>query len=329
MSQDHFPDCRSQHTCHSSFDIIDTVINNTIQTDIDTIFFSHGSRIGVRSDVEADNQGFGGRCQHDIGFIDGAYGRMDNGNTDFIALDTLEGLNESFYRSLNIGFDDDIQFLHFPFLDLFKDIVQGDFLYVFLFFFLGSRCAEFGDFSGLSFIHDVEMIACFRHAVHTKDFCRCGRFRIFQFAAVFIGHGTDTAPALACQDSIPHMKGTVLYEYAHDRASALIQLGFYDYPVSFAVRIGFQFLDFCYQKDIFQKVIKADLLLCGNRSHDNVAAPFFAEEAFLGKFFLDTVRVGAGFINFIDSYHDRYARIFCVMNGFYSLGHDSIISSYN
>ena len=71
------------------------------------------------------------------------------------------------------------------------------------------------------------------------------------------------------------MECAVLYEHAHDRTSALIQLCFDDDAVRFALRIGFEFLHFCYEQDVFQEVIKADLLLGRNRGHDDIAAPVF------------------------------------------------------
>ena len=97
---------------------------------------------------------------------------MDDGNADFITLDAHEGLNERFNGALYVCLDDEVKFLHFAFLDLFEDVVERYLLYASLFFFLRTGCADFSDVSCLSFIHDIEMVACFRNAVHTEDFNR-------------------------------------------------------------------------------------------------------------------------------------------------------------
>ena len=173
------------------------------------------------------------------------------------------------------------------------------------------------------------MVPCFRYAVHTQDFSRCGRFCILQLPAVFIGHGADTAPAFACQDAVAYMKGAVLYQHAHHRAAALIQLGFYNYAVGFAVRVGFQFLHFSHQEDVFQKVIQADFLLGRNRGHNDIAAPVFSQQAFLGQFFLDTVRVGTGLIDLVNCYHNGHACILGVVDSFNGLRHNAVICCYD
>lgn len=99
VAENDFADGRSEHAGHSCLDIINAVIDDTVETHIDAVFFSQCSCIGIRTDVEADDQRIGGRCQHDIGFVDGADSGVDDGNADFITLDAHEGLNRALQRS--------------------------------------------------------------------------------------------------------------------------------------------------------------------------------------------------------------------------------------
>ena len=264
-----------------------------------------------------------------IGFVDRTDGGVNDGDADLFALDGLQGLYERFDGALDIRFDDNVEFLHFAFLDLFEDVVKGDLLDTSLFLFLRTGCADLSDISSLLFIHDKEVVAGFRHAVHAEDLDRDRRFRTLHLAAVFIVHRTDAAPALAGQDAVTDMEGTVLDKDAHDRASAFIQLGFDDDAVCFAVRIGLELLHFSDEEDVFQKIIEPDLLLRGDRCHDDIAAPVFSEQAFFGELFLDAVRVGARFIDLVDRDHDRYTGILRVMDRFDGLRHDAVIGCYD
>ena len=173
------------------------------------------------------------------------------------------------------------------------------------------------------------MIPCFRHRIHPQNFYRHRWFRILQTASLFIGHGTNTAPALPCQNTVTYVKCTIVYQDIHDRTSALIQLSFDNYAVGFTVRVGFQFFHFRYQQDVFQQVIEPDSLLSGNRNHNDIAAPVFGNKAFAGQFFLNVFRVGAWLINLVNSYHNRNLCRLRMVDSFHSLRHNAIISRYN
>ena len=54
-TQNNFSDLRRQHTGHSILHIIDSVINYAIETDIYLVLFCQLTRVGIRTDIKADN----------------------------------------------------------------------------------------------------------------------------------------------------------------------------------------------------------------------------------------------------------------------------------
>lgn len=71
------------------------------------------------------------------------------------------GLYERFDGALDVSFDDDVEFLHFAFLDLFEDVVKGDLLDTSLFLFLRTGCAGTQRYFILH-PHDEEVVTGFR-----------------------------------------------------------------------------------------------------------------------------------------------------------------------
>ncbi len=176
-------------------------------------------------------------------------------------LDGLQGLYERFDRALDIRFDDNVEFLISPSLIFSKMLSRVTFWTLLCSSSFARDAADLSDISSLLFIHDKEVVAGFRHAVHAEDLDRDSGWTL-HLAAVFIVHRTDAAPALAGQDAVTDMRRVeFLDKDAHDRASAFIQLGFDDDAVCFAVRIHLGFLHFSDEEDVFQKIIRPDLLL--------------------------------------------------------------------
>ena len=120
-----------------------------------------------------------------------------------------------------------------------------------------------------------------------------------------------------------------MYKNAHDRPSVSIQLGFNDDTVSLTIRIRFQLLHFSYEQYVFKQFIQSFFFLCRNRNHNDIPTPFFTKKSFMGKLFLNTFRICAGFINLINGYHNRHPCILRMMDCFHSLRHNAVVSRYD
>ena len=315
-----------QHPFDSRFDVVDGIVNDAVHTHVDFFMFCHlaGCRIGA--DVEADNQSVRCRSQHDIRFIDGANTGVDDGNTDFVALNAHEGLAQGFDGTLDVAFDDERQFLQFTLLDLVEQVIQGNFGIdvelgrTFLF------QAFFGNRTSRLFVGDVEDVASFRHVIEAEDFDRNRRFGFLDAFAAFVVHGADLTKAGADDDCIADAESPFLDEDGSDRTAAFIQLGFDNNALGRTVRVGLEVLHFSQDEDVFQEVIEADLLVCRNGDHDGVAAPIFTDEAVFCQLLHDVFRISAFLIDFVDSDDDGDASRFGMVNRFDGLRHDTVVS---
>ena len=124
MTDDFLFKCRFKHTLHSSFDIFNGIVDDSVQSQIDLFLFSHNFGLIVRTNIETDNDRIGSRSKGYIRFVDGTNTAMDNLNCHFIIGEFCKTLFNSLYRTLNIRFDNDIQILDLTSLDLIKQTIQ-------------------------------------------------------------------------------------------------------------------------------------------------------------------------------------------------------------
>ena len=255
---------------------------------------------------------------------------MNHADADFIVGQLFQRLGDSFYRTLYVCLDDQGQFLHFALFDLAEQVIQSDLLVLVELRLLCLMLPLFYQFSCQTLIfYCVERIACFRHFCQTGDLYRYRRTSRFHCLPLIVGHDTHTADCGTCDNDIADVQGTVLYQQGSDWSASLVQTGFYDSTLCTAIRICLQFAGFCDQQNVFQQVVDALAGLCRNRYADHVAAPFFADHAVLGQFFLDAVRICTFLIHLVDSNNNGDSGSLGVIDRFDCLRHDTVIGSHN
>ena len=93
---------------------------------------------------------------------------MHNHNLDFRVLDIRKGLFKGLDGSLDIGFDNDVQVLHFPFLDTAKDIIKGNLGFLLLVHLLLIQ-PFFSNNARRMFIRCIKEVTGFWHIVEAQD----------------------------------------------------------------------------------------------------------------------------------------------------------------
>lgn len=86
---------RSKHALHCSSDILDSVVDYAVQTDLDTVALCVVLCGRVRSYVEADDDCAGSRSEHYVALAYRANCAVDNTNAYFLIGELLEGLLDS------------------------------------------------------------------------------------------------------------------------------------------------------------------------------------------------------------------------------------------
>ena len=319
----------SEHALEGKFDRIDRLVNNLVETDVNTFLVSHGFGHHVRTYVEADDDGVGGRCQGDIGLGDIADAGVDDLDNDFLVGELEQALAQCFDGALYVGLEDEVEFLEVSFLHLAEEVVQvhahsGLFDELFLTLYFVSLGIGFGC---LQIVVCQEYFACAGNIRETEDLDGMGRKRDFDASALVVDHGSDLAGACARGDEIADMECTLLYKDVGNRTAALVQLGLEDESSCLSVGVGLEFHDIRCQQDGLEQVLNAGALFGGDFYKLGGAAPCGGNELIFGQFLLDALRVGAFFIDLVDGNDDLNTGRLGMVDRLDGLGHDAVICS--
>ena len=177
--------------------------------------------------------------------------------------------------------------------------------------------------------YNVKDIASSRNFCQTGDFNRNRRASFVNNCTLVVGHDTNLSDTRSCKNNIAGVQCPVLNQQGCNRTSALIQPSFDDSTLCTAVRVCLEFLHFCNQQHVFEQFVNAFASLCRNRNAHNIAAPVFANQIIFGEFFLNPVWICSFFIHLVDGNNQGNASSLCMVDGFYSLWHDTVIRSNN
>ena len=117
---------RCKETFHSRLDLIDSIIDDGIDTDIDFFGLRHLPCRTGRTDVKADDDSIRSRSEHDIAVADSTYGTVDDVDLDILRRELEQGVLDSLYGTVHIGFDDDIEFLEVSDSQTATDFLESD-----------------------------------------------------------------------------------------------------------------------------------------------------------------------------------------------------------
>ena len=99
---------RLEHTLHSVFDILDSLIDDAICTDIDLLLSCKRPCAAVGTDIEANNDSVRCGSKRYIRFRDSANAAVNNLYTHFFIGELFKCLPDRLNAAVNIGLYDDI-----------------------------------------------------------------------------------------------------------------------------------------------------------------------------------------------------------------------------
>ena len=161
---------RSQHTFHSSLDLVDRVVDDGVDTDIHLLGLGHLTGSTGRTNVKADDDRIRSRSQHHIAVTDSTHSTVDDVHLDIFRREFQERVLDSLYRTVHIGLDDDIQLLEIADRQTTTDLLET---HVFL------RADRLFALQLLTFVRylarlllrrqHIELVTCLRRTVQTED----------------------------------------------------------------------------------------------------------------------------------------------------------------
>ena len=110
---------RTEHSFHGCPDIVHDVVDDVVLADLDFLCIGSGLCLRCRSDVESDDKSrvLRSGCQVDIVLDDCTGCGTDDPDADLGCGELLKSKLEGLDRTLDITFDDDVEFLDLAFLD--------------------------------------------------------------------------------------------------------------------------------------------------------------------------------------------------------------------
>ena len=321
---------RRQHTAHCRFHFVDQVIDDGVVTQIQAFRFNYFTCRGISTYVEANQDGVGRRSQGSVGFGDTTYARTDDLHFNFVSRQFQQGVGDSFHRTLYVCLQDDIHFVNFAFGHVGEHVLEFRFLltrqFNFAEFTLTIEC-NFTRF--LLVTYNGNFITRSRNAGQAEDFHRNGRTRFQHFLTQFVAHRTNTTVFEATQNDIALVQSTFTYQNGSNRTTTFIEEGFDNRTARHTFTYRFQFQNFRLQQDSVQQFIDTSTRFRRHMYELAFTAPLFRQDAVLGEFVLNAIRIGFWFIDLVHCNHHRNLRRFRVLDCFDGLRHYAVVGSNN
>ncbi len=317
---------RREHTLHSGFDLVDSIVDDRIDTDIHLLGLGHlASRTG-RTNVEAHDDGIGSGSEHDVGVADGTYGTMDDVDLDILGGELDERVLDSLDGTVHIGLDDDVEFLEVSDSQTATDLLESDVLLgadrllalQLLTLVSNLACLLLGR-------QYVELVTGLRRTVETEDRTRLTRANLLDALAALVEHGLDTTVVGAGQHDVAHMERTVLDEQRSYVAASLVERGLDDRTLGATLGIGLEVEHLGLQEHFLQQLVNAVTLLSRDLLALVLTAPVLDEDVHVGELLTDLIGVSTRLIHLVDSEYHRYAGRLGMVDRLDSLRHDGIV----
>ena len=168
-----------------------------------------------------------------------------------------------------------------------------------------------------------------RNTGQTQDFHRNGRTCFQNFLTQFVTHRTNATVFEAAQYDIAFVQRTFTHQNGCNRATTFIQEGFNHCTARHPFTDRFQFENFGLQQDRIQQFVDTSTCFCRNVDELALTAPLFRQNAVLGQFVFNAIRIGFRLIDFVYCNHNRHTRRFRVLDSFDGLRHHAVVCCNN
>ena len=330
VADDDFLELGRQHALHGVLDLVDGVVDHAVHAHIHLGAGSGCRGHGIGTDVEAHDDGVGGGGKEHVVLRNRADTGVNNLDADFLVGDLLQAGLDRLGGALDVGLDDDVEFLHLALLDLGEEILQGDLTLGLVGRGLDLLLALLHQLARHALVlHGVEDVAGAGHFGKAGDLHRHGGTSSLHGATLVVGHHADAAHGSAGDENIALLEGAVLHQKGGHGASGLIQPRFDDHALGQTVGIGLELLHLGGEDDHFQKLVDALACLGGDGADDGLAAPLLGHQVVLGELLLDAVGVGSVLIHLVDGHDDGDIGGLGVVDGLDGLGHDAVVGGHH
>ena len=333
QTNDLFAYFRTQQAADRVGDVLNRFVDDAVIAYVHTRFLDNLARLGVGTDVEADDNRLRRQRQLDIGLADTAYTAGNDADLDLFRGNLAERLDQRFHTALHVALDEQIQILRFRravFADRREHLFQtcglllGELVLAFAF------VALTGDFLGALLVGYHEgVIAGFRRAGQAEHLDRNRRASRFHLLAQFVEHGAHTPEMRAGQNGVAALERTGLDQNRRDRTTPLLEAGFDHRTAGRHVDRRLELGHFGLEQNGVQQIVDTFTGMRGHRHDHGVAAPIFRNDVFGRQAAFHLVDIRGLYVHLGDRDHHRHARGARVLNRFLRLRHHTVIRSHD
>src|SRR5690606_19902204 len=224
-AQEHFLLLRREHALEGRPHILDRLVNDAVEADVHALARRDGAGVGVRPDVEADDDRAGRRRQQHVGLVDRADTPVDHLDLHLVGRELLQRVGQRLHRAVHVALDHQVQPRGLPLREHLPDVRQLDAAALDAELLLALQAlARLRDLRRAVRVHDQQRVTGLRHARQAEDLRRDARPRLLDVVAPLVQERAHAAVVQPAHERVTHAQRAVGHEHGRDRALPHVQL---------------------------------------------------------------------------------------------------------
>ena len=327
-SRDFFLHNRLEHTFHSLLHLFDSIVDDRVKTDVDTLLLSKATRTSRRTHLEAHNHSLRSCSEGDVIFRNLSHTLVNHVDGNRLCGEFDERIAQSLHRTVYVTLHHDVEFLVVTEFQATANLIEGEHLRRAEVLFALQLQTFVGNFACLLFrFHHVKLVASLRSTVETEHRGSVSRKHLFHAHTAFVEQGLHTTVVRTSHEDVALTERTVAHEDSRHVATTLVERTFDDRTHSAAVGVRFEFEKVSFEEHLFEEFVDADARLRRDILRLVLTAPFLHEEVHRSQRSLDGIGVSTGFVDFVDGKDDGHTSSHSVVDGFLRLWHHVVVGS--
>ena len=326
IAQEDLADHRSQQARHGGLNVVHEIVDDVVVADLDARLVRGRLGLHVGAHVEAQHDGLGRACEHDVGLGDAADARVHHARLDLVGAELAQGADDGLDRALHVALHDQRELLAAGLLELLHHLLERA---------PGAGRAQrlpalaravVGDLASARLVlHHCERIAGLRRRIEAQDLHRHRWSGRVDGLAAVVDQGAHAAPSRAGDDDVADMQAAALHQHGAHGAAPALQLGLNDHALGRAVRIGPEVEQLGLQQDGLQQLVDAGPLERRDLDLQRLARHALDDHLVLQEIGAHALRIGARLVHLVDGDDHRHLGRLGVVDRLHRLRHHAVV----
>src|SRR4051794_36002992 len=209
-----------EHSDERLLDVLGELIDDAVGADLDALALGERARLGIRTDVEADDHRVRGRGEHDVALRDPAHALVDDVHAHLGVLDLRELADRRLDGAADVALDHEVQVLDRAGLHLLEEALERRAALAGLLRELLAAqplAAYLREMARLALVLDhARELAGGRRFVEAEDLDRVARPGLLHLLAAVVVERAHLAPGVAGDERVADLEGAAVDEHRRD-----------------------------------------------------------------------------------------------------------------